>query len=125
MTEILGIGTDLVDIARMQLALDRTSGFAVRVFSDAERAYALRKKDPVPSLAARFATKEAVMKALGIGLWKFALRDVEVARARSGAPSVVLHGKAALLASEHGVTEWMLTLSHTKTTAIAVAVARG
>jgi holo-[acyl-carrier protein] synthase len=124
-SEILGLGTDLVEIDRLRLALHRTPGFAARVFSDRERAYAERSKDPAPSLAARFATKEAVMKALGVGLWKFALRDVEVAKARSGQPSVVLHARAAELAAERGVESWLLTLSHSKTTAIAVALAMG
>jgi holo-[acyl-carrier protein] synthase len=63
------------------------------------------------------------MKAMGVGLWKFKLRDVEVVRARSGAPSVALHGKAATMAAERGVTSWVLSLTHTDTTALAVAVA--
>lgn len=122
---VLGLGSDLVDVARFRLALDRTAGFAERLFSDAEREYAARHRDPAPRLAARFAAKEAVMKALGVGLWKFALRDVEVVRAASGAPAVALHGRAADLASEHGATGWHLTLSHTDHTALAVAVATG
>lgn len=125
MTSVVGIGTDLVEVARMRLALERTPGFAPRVFSERERAYAARKKEPGAALAARFATKEAVMKAMGVGLWRFALRDVEVARASSGAPSVVLHGKAAAMAADRGVQSWLLTISHTETTAIAVAVALG
>ena len=60
--------------------------------------------DPVPHLAARFGAKEAVMKALGVGLWKFAFRDVEVVRRRAASAVVALHGKAAALAAERGVT---------------------
>src|ERR1051325_8110790 len=96
-----------------------------RLFSDAEREYAQRQKDPANTLAARFGAKEAVMKAMGVGLWKFKLRDVEVVRAKSGAPSVVLHGRAAAMAAERGVAAWMLSLTHTEATAMAIALALG
>ena len=124
MAEIVGVGTDLVEIARFRLALERRGErLRRRLFSPEELAYADRHRDPAPRLAARFATKEAVMKAMGVGLWKFKLRDVEVQRARSGAPSVVLHGRAAEMAGARGVAGWHLSLSHSDTTAIAVAVA--
>ena len=76
-------------------------------------------------LAARFAAKEAVMKALGVGLWTFKLRDVEVARHQSGAPELVLRGKATDLAERRGVTGWHLSLTHTDSMAMAVAIALG
>ena len=120
---VLGIGTDLVECDRFRLALERRPRIAERLFSDAEREYAFRHREPVPPLAARFAAKEAVMKAMSVGLWKFALRDVEVTRLPSGQPEVVLHDKAAALAAERGVGSWLLTLSHTDSMAIAVAVA--
>jgi phosphopantetheine--protein transferase-like protein len=121
--EMLGIGTDLVECDRFRLALERRPRIAERLFSDAEREYAFRHREPVPPLAARFAAKEAVMKAMSVGLWKFALRDVEVVRRPSGQPEVLLHDKAAALAAERGVGRWLLTLSHTDGMAIAVAVA--
>jgi phosphopantetheine--protein transferase-like protein len=120
---MLGIGTDLVECDRFRLALERRPRIAERLFSDAERQYAFRHREPVPPLAARFAAKEAVMKAMSVGLWKFALRDVEVVRLPSGQPEVALHDKAAALAAERGVTRWLLTLSHTDGMAIAIAVA--
>jgi holo-[acyl-carrier protein] synthase len=120
---VIGIGTDLVEVARFRLALERRPTLPARLFSDAEIAYAQRFKDPTKSLAARFGAKEAVMKALGVGLWKFALRDVEVVRRPSGEPTLALHGKAAALASERGVREWRLTLTHTDSMAMAVALA--
>jgi holo-[acyl-carrier protein] synthase len=120
---VIGIGTDLVELDRFRLALHRTPGLVDRLFSDAEQAYALRKKDPTERFAARFAAKEAVMKAMGVGLWKFPLKDIEVVKAPSGAPSVRLHGKAARMAEERGVTEWRLTLTHTERVAQAIAVA--
>ena len=79
---------------RFRLALERRRELAERLFSDDEREYAFRHRDPAPSLAARFAAKEAVMKAMGVGLWKFAFRDVEVVRgAERRDPSVALHGR--------------------------------
>jgi holo-[acyl-carrier protein] synthase len=123
---IVGLGTDLVEIPRFRLAMERRGQrLDERLFSDDERAYAYRQKDPAKSLAARFGAKEAVMKALGVGLWKFKLRDVEVVRQRSGAPRVALHGRAQELASERGVRGWHLSLTHTDTTALVVAIAVG
>ncbi|MGH9183449.1 MAG: holo-ACP synthase [Acidimicrobiales bacterium] len=120
---MIGVGTDLVELDRFRLALDRTPGLADRLFSEAERAYAARRRDPTERLAARFAAKEAVLKAMGVGLWRCPLRDIEVVRAPSGAPSVRLHGKAAALAAELGVSQWRLTITHTARVAQAIAVA--
>lgn len=122
---VVGIGTDLVEVERFRLALTRRPALAERLFSDDERAYAGRFRDPTKSLAARFGAKEAVMKAMGVGLWKFALRDVEVVKRRSGEPVLALHDKAAALAVERGVREWRLTLTHTDSMAMAIAVALG
>ncbi len=122
---LVGVGTDLVEIERFRLAMQRRTRFAERLFSDDERAYALRHRDPVPRLAARFAAKEAVMKALGVGLGAFKLRDVEVVRRRSGAPVVALTGRAATLAQERDVVDWQLSLTHTDLIAMAVAIALG
>lgn len=120
---MIGIGVDLVEVARMRRALARTPGLAQRVFTDAERTYCERRRDPTERYAARFAAKEAVMKALGVGLGGFGFHDVEVVKARSGEPSLRLGGKAAALASERGVVEWRLTLTHTASLAEAIAVA--
>jgi holo-[acyl-carrier protein] synthase len=122
---IMGLGTDLVEVARFRLAMERRAALPERLFSDDERAYAFRQKDPSKSLAARFGAKEAVMKAMGVGLWKFRFRDVEVVRAKSGAPSISLSGLAAEMAAERGITSWQLSLTHTETTAMAVAIALG
>ncbi|MET0629171.1 MAG: holo-ACP synthase [Acidimicrobiia bacterium] len=123
---IVGLGTDLVEVDRFRLAMQRRAAFTERLFSDAERSYAEGQRDPAKSLAARFAAKEAVMKALGVGLGSFALRDVEVVRDDdAGTPSLVLHGKARSLATERGVTGWHLSLTHTDASAMAVAIATG
>jgi holo-[acyl-carrier protein] synthase len=124
-SDVLGIGTDLVEIDRFRLALERRPRIGERLFSDGERAYAHRFRNPVPHLAARFGAKEAVMKAMGVGLWKFALRDVEVVRLPSGQPILRLHARAAAMAAERGVETWHLTLTHSDSMALAVAVALG
>lgn len=120
---MIGIGTDLVELERFRLAMERTPRLLDRLFSADERAYAERRRDPTERYAARFAAKEAVMKAMGVGLWRFPLRDIEIVRAESGQPSVLLHGRAADLAREQGVSSWRLSLTHTVSVAHAVAVA--
>jgi len=122
--DVAGLGTDLVEVDRFRLAMQRRGERLLeRLFSDEERAYASKQHDPAKSLSARFGAKEAVMKAMGVGLWKFKLRDIEVVRARSGAPSVALHGRAAEMAAERGVVAWHLSLTHTDSIAMAVAIA--
>jgi holo-[acyl-carrier protein] synthase len=120
---LIGIGVDLVEVDRMRRTLARTPALVERLFTDAERAYCERRRDPTERFAARFAAKEAVMKALGVGLGAVGWHDIEVARAESGRPSVVLTGRAAALAAERGVSGWHLTLSHTSRVAEAIAVA--
>lgn len=120
---VVGLGVDVVDVPRFRRVLERRPGVATRLFSDGERAYAARFADPGPRLAARFAAKEAAMKALGVGLGAFALRDVEVERAESGTPRLALRGRAAELAARQGATGWHLSLTHSATVALAVATA--
>jgi holo-[acyl-carrier protein] synthase len=120
---VIGIGNDLVDIDRFRRALERTPTLRERVFTEAERSYADARADPTERYAVRFAAKEAVMKALGVGLGEIQLRDIEVRRADSGAPEIVLHGTAAELASRRGVQRWLVTLSHSETVAQAIVVA--
>jgi holo-[acyl-carrier protein] synthase len=122
-TSVVGVGIDSVDLDRFRAVMTRRPGLARRLFTDGELAYAAQVPDPLPRLATRFATKEAVMKALGVGLWSFRLTDVEVERAGLDAPTVVLHGAAAVLAATAGVTRWHLSLTHTDTVAMAVVVA--
>lgn len=125
MSDVLGIGSDLVEVERFRLARERRPRIDERLFSDGERAYAYRFRNPVPHLAARFGAKEAVMKAMGVGLWRFAMRDVEVVRLPSGQPILRLHGGAAAMAEARGVASWHLTLTHSESMALAVAVALG
>ncbi len=122
---IVGLGSDLVEVERFRRALLRRERLAQRLFTDGEREYGFSQHDPAKSLAARFAAKEAVMKALGAGLGDFAMREVEVVRAASGEPAIVLFGKAEEWAAARGVVAWHLSLTHTDATAMAVVLAVG
>lgn len=122
---IIGLGVDLVDVDRVRLAVQRTPGFAARVFTAAERARADAARDPAERYAVRWAAKEATLKALGVGLGAAPLTAIEVVRADSGEPSLLLHGPAAALADERGVRRWLVSLTHTATVAQATVLALG
>jgi holo-[acyl-carrier protein] synthase len=113
------VGLDLLEIDRLERALERRPRLAERLFTDSERAYAAARGRPGQHLAARFCAKEAVAKALGLEAWNW--RDVEVVR-EDGPPSVRLSGAAAARAAELGV-EISISLTHTQREAAAVAVA--
>jgi len=125
---VVGVGVDAVDVDRFRRVLDRRPGIARRLFTDGERADAARSADVAQRLAARFAAKEATMKALGHGIGAFALRDVEVVRsagggAAAGAPSLRLAAGAAALARDRRVAHWHLSMTHTAHVAVAMVVA--
>jgi len=128
MSPIVGVGVDAVDVARFRRLLDRRPRLAARCFTETEQSDATGSADVAQSLAARFAAKEAVMKALGTGIGAFALTDVEVRRttgsgATRNAPFLVLHGTAAELAGAQGAGRFHLSLTHTDDVAIAFVVA--
>jgi holo-[acyl-carrier protein] synthase len=122
---IRGIGVDAVDVDRFRAVLGRRPGLARRLFTDDERAYAESSRDPGSRLAARFAAKEAVLKALGVGIGAADFKDVEVVRDASGAPRLAVAGRAAALAAARGVRVWHVSLSHTRLVALASVVAEG
>ncbi len=124
---IVGTGIDLADVDRVRALIERHGGrFLARVLTEAERAYCERYRDPAPQVAARFAAKEAALKALGTGLdHGLSWQDVEVERAESGAPSLLLHGRAAEFARERGAERTHLSLSHDRGAAIAVVILEG
>jgi holo-[acyl-carrier protein] synthase len=107
----------------MRKVLERTPSFGTRVFTDAEREYCERRRHPEERYAARFAAKEAVLKAMGVGIGSCPMRAIEVVSASSGAPAIVLHDSAAALAGERGIVAWHLSMSHTASMAQAIAVA--
>jgi holo-[acyl-carrier protein] synthase len=124
---IVGIGVDIVDVARMARALDAgTTGerFKRRVFTAEERAYCEgRGAHAAESYAARFAAKEAVQKALGgPGKFGFAWPEIEIVRSPSGAPRVVLHGRVKARAETLGASAVHLSLAHAAQAAVAHAV---
>ncbi len=116
------VGVDLLEIGRLEAALQRRPRLAERLFTSAEREYARGRARPGQHLAARFCAKEAVAKALELHSWSF--RDVEVLGG-AGPPQVRLHGAAAVRAEELGVhVEISLTHTDREAAAVAVAVAR-
>jgi holo-[acyl-carrier protein] synthase len=121
---VLGVGTDLIEIARIAQSIDRFGDhFLHRVFTPREIAYCRRKKNSAESFAARFAAKEAGAKALGTGISQ-GIRwiELEVAREPSGRPTLQLTGRAALRARSLGVATVALSLTHSKDIALAVVV---
>jgi holo-[acyl-carrier protein] synthase len=120
---VRGIGVDAVDIARFRRLLARRPAIVGRIFTESERAYAQAARDPATRLAGRFAAKEAVWKALGVGIGAVGFHEVEVRREVGGRPALALSGRAASLAASRGVSRWHLSLSHTDAVAIAAAVA--
>lgn len=118
--EIIGSGIDATEISRIAEAIERYGDrFVHRVFTDEEIAYCRRRRDAAPSFAARFAAKEAAMKALGTGhsrgvFW----RDIEVFR-HGGPPQLRFHGGAAMRLQSMGANSSMLTLTHSRDLAIA------
>ena len=123
---IIGLGFDATDIPRVAETYAKYGErFLRRVFTDGEIAYCMRRRDPVPHFAGRFAAKEAAMKALGTGhsrgvLWK----DVEVVRL-GGPPQLRLHGGAARRASEMRVEKSLLTITHSEMLAMAQVLLLG
>jgi holo-[acyl-carrier protein] synthase len=112
------IGIDVLEVDRLERALERTPSLMARLFTDAEQAYAAAHARPAVPLAARFCAKEAVAKALALEAWAF--KDVEVV-ATDTAPEVRLSGRAAERAAELG-THPRISLTHTRNTAAAVAI---
>ncbi|MHB8695891.1 MAG: holo-ACP synthase [Solirubrobacteraceae bacterium] len=114
------IGLDLLEIDRLERALERHPRLAERLFTETERAYAAARGRPGQHLAARFCAKEAVSKALSMEAWSW--QEIEIVNGPSGAPEVQLHGGAAARAAELGVSI-KVSLTHTRTDAGAVALA--
>lgn len=124
---IISIGIDLAEVDRIEAAIARFGEhFLDRVFTAQEKAYCASKANAAERFAARFAAKEAMMKALGTG-WSRGIRwcDLEVGREPSGKPLVILHGAAQARARELGIQRWTLSLTHTRAHAMAQVIAEG
>ena len=120
--EILGLGVDICEIARMERAIGRHPTLRARVFTAEERAYCDGKARPAESYAGRFAAREATIKALG-GYRGRRWQDIHVSRHPSGAPSIVLEGNAKRRADALGISRVLITFTHERTSAVAFAVA--
>jgi holo-[acyl-carrier protein] synthase len=126
-TDVKGVGVDLAQIPRLRRVVERWDDrFLRRVFTDEEIAYCRRRRDPIPHFAARFAAKEATLKALGTGLsmgvnW----RELEVRRERGQAPTMVLRGRTQAIARAKGASRVLLSLSHDGDYAMAQALLVG
>lgn len=122
---VLGLGTDLIEITRVQQSLDRFGErFTGKVFTPGEIAYCERKKHAAESFASRFAAKEATAKALGTGISRgISWREIEVQRLPGQRPTIHLSGRAAELAAMLGVQHLHLSLTHSRDLAMAVVIA--
>lgn len=123
-TMIKGIGTDLIELERIARIYESFGDRLLdRLFTENERSYFARWKDPVPRIAGRFAVKEAVMKALGTG-WSNGVRwrDIEVIRAASGKPEVRLHGRCREIFESLDATHVVCTITHSRHSAMAVVI---
>jgi holo-[acyl-carrier protein] synthase len=114
MAAIAGVGVDLSQVERFRRFLEAgNQGLIDRIFTSGEQAYCLPKRDPAPHLAARFAVKEAFLKALGLGLREgISWRDMEVVRDELGKPSLGVSGRAAAILAERGIASIHLSYSH-------------
>ena len=120
-SDSIRVGVDLVEVRRIRHAVEQYGPrFVERVYTPGECAHSGNR---VPSLAARWAAKEAVAKALGTGIGPVGWREIEVLNDDRGAPYVCLHGSAAQLARDLGLKHWAISLSHTRELAIAFVMA--
>ena len=120
---IIGTGVDIIEIDRIAQAIENKNRFTKRFFTAKEQEYCVSQAKPAIHYAARFAAKEAVVKAMGTGFKGFKWQSVEIIKKDSGQPLVKLKQKALKLADEKGITKIHLSLSHSRDSAIAYAIA--
>jgi holo-[acyl-carrier protein] synthase len=121
---IVGTGIDMAEIARIQQSIDRYGvRFLDRIYTAAEQAYCLRKRNSAESFAARFAAKEAAAKALGTGISRgVTWLEIEVVREPGGRPALLLHNRAAEMAERLGVVRSALSITHTNHLSMASVI---
>ncbi len=120
---IFGVGTDIIEVKRIEKLIEKSSRFRDRVFTQRETEYCERKKNRAYSYAARFAAKEAFFKALGTG-WRggVAFKDVEVINKPSGKPELVLYGKSKEFVQRNHIKNMQISLSHVSEFAQSVVI---
>jgi len=121
---IVGIGTDIIEVARIEKLLTKQKRFQKRIFTETEIAYCETKKNKAQNYAARFAAKEAFLKAIGTG-WRqgVSFKEIEIVNNERGRPEIFLSGKAREFATDLEITSIQVSLSHLKDFAIAVVAA--
>ena len=117
--EIYGIGTDIIEISRIRDAINRTSSFKKKVYTEKEIEYIEKKKEPYASYAGRFAAKEAVSKALGTGVRGFSLSDVEILNDELGKPNVILYNEILKRAKDLKI---QISISHSREYAVSTVI---
>ncbi|MBN1223867.1 MAG: holo-ACP synthase [Candidatus Aminicenantes bacterium] len=121
---IVGIGTDIIEVARIKKLIDGQERFKKRIFTASEIAYCERKKNKAQNYAARFAAKEAFLKAIGTGLRQgISFKEIEVVNNEHGKPEIFLYGTAKEFTLKMGVTNIQVSLSHLGEMAVAVVTA--
>jgi holo-[acyl-carrier protein] synthase len=120
---IYGIGTDIIEVPRIEKVMEKDLGFRDKIFSPGEIAYCETKRHKYENYAARFSAKEAFMKAIGTG-WRFGIRfaDIEVYHDEFGKPFIKLYGKAEELVKNEGISKIHVSLSHVKDVATAIVI---
>ncbi len=122
--EIFGIGIDIIEVARIKAAIEKNRKFVEKIFSPDELKFSERGVFRYEELAGRFAAKEAVLKAIKVGWRKgISFRNVIILNEKSGAPYVVLSGRAKEIAEDLNIAKIFLSISHTKELAIGMAIA--
>lgn len=117
------VGIDIIEIERVKEAVTRTPRLLQRLFTERERLYCFGKKNPYPSLAVRFAAREALRKLHPAFISGVGFHDLEVISTENGRPELLLHGRAAKICQEQGIRKLSLSLSHSQEQAIAVVIA--
>ncbi|MFZ9105962.1 MAG: holo-ACP synthase [Pontimonas sp.] len=120
---VIGVGVDVVDLERFARSMTRTPQLGERLFGESDHHGIPEGDARIQSLAARFAAKEAALKALGGDVPGFSWHDIQVTKSDSGAPSLVVSGGVAERAQQKGVTSWHLSISHDGPVAVAFVIA--
>lgn len=126
---IVGIGVDIIEIERVEKAIENTKSFLDKIFTEKEKEYFESRGMNSEVIAGNFASKEAISKALGTGIKGFSFKDIEVLRDKLGKPIVILHNGASRIGNnivgENNLLKIHLSISHNKSNAIAYAILEG
>ncbi|MDD2619827.1 MAG: holo-ACP synthase [Syntrophomonadaceae bacterium] len=118
------VGIDIIDIDRVRKAVERAPRFLSRIYTQQEIEYCFSKSDPYPSLAVRFAAREAVRKLDPVFCSGILFKEIEIFIHEDGRPELIMHGAALEKCSQHGISDFSISLSHSKTQAVAAVIAR-